>query len=137
MLNAQIKELYENGDMEPIQIAEVLQLDENSVKMVLLGSSTKFRKAAKENKGLFTDDDFTQAKQKMAGLLYSEHDNVSFRAAKFILNENMGRHDIRNVQNLNINVNILNEQILNAKKAIEKGKNKIIDVPSEIAHLKE
>lgn len=137
MLNTQIKELYENGDMEPIAIAEALSLDEHSVKMVLISSSTKFRAKAKKNKALFSDDDFSMAKQRMAQLIFAEHENVAFRASKFILNENMGRNDVRNIQNLNVNVNILNEQLINAKKAIENGKNKIIDIPSEVKHLSE
>ncbi len=137
MLNQQIKQLYETGEMEPLQIADVLSLDEHSVKMVLISSSPKFRKQAKKNKSLFTDSDMDMAKQKMVGLIYSEHDNVSFRAAKFIINENSGRHDIKNVQNLNVNINLLNDQLVNAKKAIENGKNKIIDIPSEVSHLAE
>src|SRR5438552_6917279 len=105
--------------MEPIAIAEALGLDENSVKMVLISSSSKFRKEAKENKTLFSTDDFNLAKQKMAGLIFSDHDNVAFRASRFIINENLGRNDIQQVKLLNINVNLLNDQLVNMKKAID------------------
>ena len=137
MLNAQILELYENGEMDTISIAEVLSLDEQMVKMVLISSSPKFRSNAKKHKGLFTEDDFEYAKRRMVGLIYSEHDNVSFRAAKFVINENSGRHDVKHIQNLNVNINLLNEQMQNAKKALENGKNKIIEIPAEIEHLSE
>lgn len=137
MLNAQVKELYENGGMDTISIAEALSLDEHSVKMVLISSSHKFRTEAKKNKTLFTDSDLDLAKSKMVGLICSEHDNVAFRASKFIINENLGRNDIQQVKNMNINVNLLNDQLLNMKKAIQNGKEKIIEVPSEVAHLSE
>src|SRR6266699_3619749 len=104
MLNCQIRELYETGNMEPIQIAEALSLDENSVKMVLISSSSKFRKEVKENKTLFSTEDFNLARQKMAGLIFSELDNVAFRASRFIINENLGRNDIQQMKLLNINV---------------------------------
>ncbi len=137
MLNCQIKELYENGDMDPIQIAEVLSLNEQDVKMVLISSSSKFRGKAKKNKSLFSEDDFAFAKNKMVGLIYSDHDNVAFRAAKFVINENSGRHDVQHLQTMNINVNLLNDQLLNMKKAIQNGKDKVIDIPSEVSHLAE
>jgi len=137
MLNAQIVELYENSDMEPIAIAEALNLEEESVKTILISSSSKFRKAYKENKNLFTDDEFILAKQRIAQLIWSDRDNVAFRAAKFIVNENLGRNSVKNIQNLNINVSLINDQMRMAKKAIQEGKDKVIEVPSEISHLAE
>lgn len=137
MLNAQVKELYETGNLDPIQIAEVLSLDEHSVKMVLISNSSAFRKAMKADKTLFTSSDLAKAKDRMSELMYSESDGVSFRASKFVINEAKGRHDVRSIQNVNINVNILNEQIANAKKAIDNAKNKIIDIPAEVSHLAE
>ena len=137
MLNAQIVELYENNDMEPIAIAEALELEEESVKMVLISSSSKFRKEVKNNKGLFSDDEFTLAKQRMAQLLYSEKDNVSYKAAKFILYENLGRNDVQTMKLLNVNVSLINTQMKAAKVAIENGKNKVIEIPSEVSHLAE
>ncbi len=137
MLNCQIVELYENSDLEPIAIAEALNLEEESVKMVLISNSSKFRKNSKKNSLLFTDDDFQMAKARMSQLIWSEKDNVSYKAAKFVLYENLGRNDIQTMKLLNVNVNLINTQMKQAKEAIEKGKNKIIDVPSEIKHLSE
>ncbi|HEX9232444.1 MAG TPA: hypothetical protein VF849_00055 [Blattabacteriaceae bacterium] len=137
MLNAQITELYEQSDMEPIQIAEALGLEEESVKMVLISSSSKFRKDSKKNPSLFTDDEFAMAKARMSSLVWSEKDNVSYKAAKFILYENLGRNNTQSLKMLNINVNLINDQMLAAKKAIEQGKNKIIDIPTEVKHLSE
>ncbi len=135
MLNAQIVELYESSDMEPIAIAEALGLEEESVKMVLVSSSNKFRKNAKENPKLFSDDEFTLAKQRMAQLIWSEKDNIAYKASKFILYENLGRNDVATMKLLNVNVNLINKQMFAAKKAIENGKNKIIDIPVEVKHL--
>ena len=137
MLNAQITELYESSEMEPIAIAEALGLEEESVKMVLISSSSKFRKEAKNNSKLFSSDDFQLAKQRMAQLIYSEKDNVSYKASKFVIYENLGRNDVQTMKLLNVNVNLINTQMAAAKKAIENGKNKIIDVPSEVKHLAE
>ncbi len=137
VLNAQITELYENSDMEPIAIAEALGLEEESVKMVLISNSGKFRKNAKENEKLFSDDDFNLAKQRMAQLIWSDKDNVAYRASKFILYENLGRNDVKTMKLLNVNVNFINDQMRQAKEAISKGKEKIIDIPSEIKHLSE
>ena len=135
MLNAQIVELYENNDMEPIAIAEALELEEESVKMVLISNSSKFRKEAKANSKLFSDSDFEMAKQRMSQLIYSEKDNVSYKAAKFVLYENLGRNDVQTMKLLNVNVNLINNQMKAAKVAIENGKNKVIDIPSEVSHL--
>ena len=135
MLNCQIVELYENSDMEPITIAEALGLEEESVKMVLIGSSSKFRKEAKNNSKLFSDDDFNLAKQRMAQLLWADNEGVALRASKFIINENLGRNDVATMKMLNVNVNLINAQMVAAKEAINKGKNKIIDIPEEVKHL--
>ena len=137
MLNAQITELYEQSDMEPIQIAEALGLDETSVKTVLISSSSKFRKNAKNDKSLFSDDDFNLAKQRMAQLIWAENEGVALRASKFIINENLGRHNIQTMKLLNVNVSLINNQMSAAKKAIENGKSKVIDIPSEVSHLAE
>lgn len=137
MLNTQIVELYENSDLEPIAIAESLGLEEESVKMVLISNSSKFRKEARKDKTLFTSDEFELAKQRMAQLIWSEKDNVAYRASKFILYENLGRNDAQTLKNLNINVNLINDQMAAAKKAIEAGKNKVIDIPAEVSHLAE
>jgi len=135
MLNVQIKELYDKSDMQPDQIAEALSVDEHSVKMVLMGSSSKFRNEVKKNPSLFTQDEFDMAKQRITSLVFAENENVAFRAAKFVINENKGRHDLQHVKNLNVNVTLLNDQLVNMKKAIEKGKAKVIDIPAEIEHL--
>ncbi len=137
MLNCQIVELYENSDLEPIAIAESLGLEEESVKMVLISNSSKFRKDAKKNPTLFSADEFEMAKQRVAQLIWSDRDNVAFKAAKFILYENLGRNDVQTMKLLNVNVNLINEQMSAAKKAIEAGKNKVIDIPAEVKHLSE
>ena len=61
MLNVQIKELYDKSDMQPDQIAEALSVDEHSVKMVLMGSSSKFRNEVKKNPSLFSADPSRQS----------------------------------------------------------------------------
>ena len=143
----QITELYENSNLTSEQISCELELCEESVKMVLQKYSPKFRmeessKSLQETKDKeFTTDEFTAAKQAIASLLYAEHEGTRLRAAKFIVNENKGRNDVKQAintlyKNSSFNVLIINEQLSRARQALENSKKlaevseKIIDVAS-------
>ena|SRR5947208_1272860 len=142
----QIITLYDDIGLNTKQIGEELELCEESVKMVLQKYSAKFRQEESSNNLVetkekeFTTDEFTAAKQAIASLLYAEHEGTRLRAAKFIVNENKGRNDVKQAintlyKNSNFNVLIINEQLSRARQALENSKKladaeKIIDVAS-------
>ena len=133
--NDQVVKLYEEFSMGPEEISEALGgLSEEGVRIILAARSRKFRGEAKA-KGEFADV-VEEAKSVMASLMhYTEQPGVMYKAAKFIINENKGRHDVKSkggeLRNLNVNVRVISEHIEKAKAAKEAARNKIIDVPSE------
>ena len=142
----QICTLYDEVGLSPKQISDELELAEESVKMVLQKYSAKFRQEESANslqkpeEKEFTTDEFTAAKQAIASLLYAEHEGTRLRAAKFIVNENKGRNDVKQAintlyKNSSFNVLIINQQLERARQALENSKKladaeKIIDVAS-------
>src|SRR2546430_16252446 len=127
MTNTQIVELYERGDMSIEDIAKEFSLEVEAVKMTLISGSTKYRRALKEEKELFTKSDLEAASQIMSSLLYAENEAVRYRASRFIINEKCGRNDVKELQNVNLNVNLINMQLSKAREAIERGKCKVIE----------
>lgn len=131
----QIVELYESCGLSAEQIAESQDLDVATVKLALSQYSPKYRSALRENEETFTEDEYTAAKQAIASLLYAEDENTRLRAAKFVINEAKGRHNIKQIvtPEANFNILIINQQMAKARESLEKSKSKappIIDVES-------
>jgi hypothetical protein len=128
--NTQIVNAYENLGMAPNEIASSLEFDENAVKMVLASESALYRRNVSEKKETFSPEDAEEAALTMRSLMYSsEQDAVRYRCAKYILDERAGRHDVQGLAGTNININLINERLQQARAAIERAKSgKIIDV---------
>jgi hypothetical protein len=141
MTNVAIVKLYEEDNLPVEDIALAYGLTKEQVELALAQGSVKFRAAVKKDPTLFSDSTFNIAAQTMEQALYAEHPdgtidyNTRVRAAKFIINEHKGRHDIKAVQGLNINVSNFNVQLKNAMEALVKGKQKVIDIPAEAKQL--
>lgn len=133
----QIVALFEEEHLKPDEIAQCMSMEEEAVKIALASNSREYNKLAKKNDAFFSNTDMENARMVMSGLLFSEHPILQYRAAKFVINENKGRHDVQQIRGLNINVNILNEQMKKAKEALKSGREKVIDIPSEVKHLSE
>lgn len=136
----QIVELYEASDgLSPEDIVSCCPgLELGAVKLALAQNSKVYREKVKNSEAKFTDDDFSLAHQVMVGLMASsEMDNVKFRAAKFVINENKGRHDVQALSGLNINMNQINVQLADIQRLKEKAMNKVIDIDPEHEKLKE
>lgn len=128
MTNKQIVLAYEEGKLSVKEIAEQFQIEEESVRIALAADSGEFRKELKKDK-TFTEETLDNAVQVMSTLLFSEHDHVKLKASKFIINEHKGRHDVKNLKTLSINVNLINTQMRRAKEALQK--TRTIDIESE------
>lgn len=142
-INSQIITLYESDNMTIEDIAIGLQLEKEQVELALAQGSVKYRKDVKENPELFSKSTLELARMKMEECLQAETEDgrpdyhVIYRASKFVINEAKGRHDIKAVQNLHINVGSLTMQVKNAKEALKRAKEKVIDIPMEAKQLLE
>lgn len=130
MTNQQIVSLYEGSGLSLKELSEVFSMEEETIKLALVQGSSKYREELKKDPTLFNDGDLQSAVMTMTQLLTAEEEGVKFRAAKFIINEKMGRHNIKNVQQLNINVNLFNDKMKKAKLAADRAKG-VIDVEAE------
>ena len=139
--NHQVVTMYEELRCTPEEIAHGLDLDLQAVILTLATNSKKYRlDKTKEQKGedakvvtgdvvLYQSDEVNEAAEVIASLMrHSEDEHVRMRAATFVINESKGRHDVKTVKNLNINVNFINEQMRRAREAKERARNKVIDV---------
>lgn len=127
MNNHQIISLYEQG-LEIETIAQLAQLEVETIKLLLISESSKYRKEVKEGKASFGDEDMEAAVSTMSSIMkHAENEGVRFRAAKFIYNEKLGRNNLNDLKNLNVNVNMINIQMEKAKEALRRGKEKIIE----------
>lgn len=127
--NTQIVTLYEKSGLSITELAETFNMEEETIKLALVGGSAVYREQLKSDPSLFNDHDLQSAVITMSSLLTAEQENVKFRAAKFIINEKLGRHNsLKNVQKLNINVNLIADQMKRAKEAASQTVNKPIDI---------
>ena len=127
MISEAIKALYENEALSPDQISEALEMPIESIKVSLLQNSPKFRQDIKlpSNDKDFTDDELETAKIAIARCMNAEDEHLAFKAAKFVFNERKGRHNIKSlVKNVNLNINLINAQMQNARAAKERAINK-------------
>lgn len=127
--NQQIVTAFEELGMTPAEIAQDQELDEVSVKAILMQSSALYRKAcknedSKEDTFNFSDEELVMANQVISNLArYSEDENMQFRAAKYIRDDRKGRLDVIKQQTgLNINVIAFNEHMQKAIAAVERAK---------------
>jgi hypothetical protein len=135
MLNKQIVALYENDNLTIEQIAEATEMDKEAVELALMHGSVIFRKQAKKDPKLFSEDTFETAKMVMESLcLGAENEGVKLKAAKFIIDENLGRNNAAaNIKQTNIfgNITMFEDRLARAKEAKERAKAQpaeIIDV---------
>lgn len=136
MTNNQIVALYENENLSVEEIVQALEgeYEVEAIKQTLYNNSYKYRQAVKSKEETFTKDDDELAKVVMKQLLFSEEPGLQYRAAKFILNENRGRHDDprKVLRNSNININMIDVRFSRAREALSRAKNQeIIDVPEQ------
>lgn len=114
------------------------QYEPEAIKLALAGGSVRYRAELKKaNKELFNEHEKEIAKMAMLGLLGSEKANVVFRAAQYVMNDFMGRHDVKNAQTVNIrNVISIDQRMKRAKQALDRGKDKemkVIDIEPQAA----
>lgn len=135
MNSDQIVALYEESGLSVEEISEAASLEIEAVKLALASKSKAFAKEYQKNEDIFSKDEFDAAKLIMGNLLYADNESVRFRAAKFIVNEKLGRNDIKELNNVSLNVTNINLQLKKAKEAIEKGRNKIIEISPNLKEL--
>lgn len=119
----QIVTAYEELDLSPSEIAEsdeFGEFDEIAIKAVLMQYSVKYRKDAKKDVSLqYNNTEQEEAKQAIIGIMrHAEDPNLILRAAKYIRDDAMGRLDIgKQMNTLNVSVQVFNEQMEKAKRA--------------------
>lgn len=129
MTNEQIVTLYESSGLTIDELSQTFELPHEVIKIALASRSAKFHKDIKKDKTLFDESALDEAVIVMRQCLYAEESSTKIRAAKFIINEAKGRHDVANVKNLNgINLNLINIHYQQALAA--KNKAKGIQTPS-------
>lgn len=135
-INEQIVTAYETNDMSIEEIAEDFDMDDLSVKTVLLQCSTLYRKRARKEPELnFSQDEAAEMKAIMLNVArYAEDPNLQFRAARYIYDDAKGRNDLESgIKHVNINVMTFNEQMQKALAAANRTAAKaIIDVKSTL-----
>lgn len=136
--NEQIVALYEGGmSVEELCLA-MPDLDRTAIKIALESGSKVYREKQAKSGEVFSSDEYDIARQVLAGLMInSESDQVKYRSAKLILDERLGRRDQKGIKHINFNINLVNQQIAEAKLAEKRALEKVIDVDPEHKHLKE
>lgn len=135
MSNEQIVSLYEGAELTVEELAnEFCDGNVTLVKMALIAGSSKYRSLARKSKDeTFTDADFEEAKFIMKSCLFAENEAVKYRAAKYIIDDKRGRHDLTVVKDANVNVTLVNLQLQRAMKAVEKGRTIEVEAVEQIA----
>ena len=124
MTNEQICILYEQGT-SVMELSDLFNMPIDVIKMALASSSPKFNKEIKKDNTLFGEDVKTEASLVMRNLMYAKDcPNVQYRAAKYIIDEESGRHENNPLKGTLTNVNLVNVHFHQARKAIEKAKQK-------------
>ena len=139
--NNQIIALFEDSGMTPEDIALELGMELASIKAVLLSFSQVYREREDKGREDVSEDEYQDilaAYKRLA--LYGEHEHVRERALRNLINEKKGRNEVKSMVkgDQTINVVILNQSIIAARKAKEKLLNSLnekptIDVGVEIA----
>lgn len=144
--NQQIIAAYEDAGLEPDIIAEQFGWEIEAVKAILMSGSKKFYDLVtgqnqtpnpalpagdtqQKEKPLFDDYEVRRAKEAIAGLVTSsEDDHIRLMASKFVINEAKGRHDVKSLGGVQINISVINDRMKAAKEAQKKA----IEVASQI-----
>lgn len=132
MSGKQIVTLYENSGLTIQELATEFEMEEETIKMALLQGSAKYNKEVKEDTSLFNKEDQETASRVMRELMFSEDDNTKYRAAKFVINESKGRHDIINaLKDTKVSAVMINAMMLRARETVEMSKQQSIDIESQ------
>jgi hypothetical protein len=133
-----IATLYEEGATveELKQLFPDLELD--AIKMSLMQNSALYRKRIKDNNEVFSNDTFQRALQVIESQLESiDNQNLAHRAAKLVIYQRMGLLDKKGMKSLNVNIQTINQQIIQAAEIEKRAKERIVDIDPKHAHLKE
>lgn len=136
-LARQIVSCYDINEMSPVEIAQEFELEEAAVIATLTQFSAKYRKDTKVDgepkKDLdFNDEQLSAVNQVLFDLAVGSDDpNLQFRAARFIRQDKKGRLDKQAFKGLNINVLVLNDALQKANAALERGRSKVIEIPTQ------
>lgn len=119
-LESQIVTAYDEG-LTAQQIAEQLDLAEESVKLVLTRRSGKYRKAVKAEIEEITESE----KQEMFEVIKNiartqQYDNpgVALKAAIMLVDEKKGRRKLPDKANSQVNIIMFNEELTKARKRL-------------------
>lgn len=139
--NLQVLTAYEQCNMSPEDISLDLGYALEAVKLCLLQNSKKYKALVTTkdgdfaNRELFDENDVALAKRTMKELcIASEVDSVRFKAAEFIINEKMGRNDVKALQATGVSISQFNDMMQKARSAMEAAKRKarVIDVSNVV-----
>lgn len=123
-LNQQIITAYEILKLTPEQIYDTMekQIELTAIKACLMQFSPAFRdtiKKVESSPDNFTDSEKMEAKETIIRLMRSsEDDHLVGRLARYVRDDSKGRLDINaGIRNMNINVNMFNDRLKEARAA--------------------
>jgi len=131
--------LFEGFNLGPEVIAEQLNLDEVTVKTILLQYSKVYRKQnrtpaddeeteeqKKEKNIKFSSSELEYAHRAMVDLIDSEDEHIKFKASRFVIDEKRGRHDVDArraselaLQGATVNVLVIDNTMRKAREALK------------------
>ena len=134
MTDLQIARLYDSGlTVEEIQ-GQFEEYSLEAIKISLAAHSAKFRRDVKKGDETFDENIVDAAKAAMGRLVFSQDENMVYKASKFVINEAKGRHDEINVKGANagININVINLELRKAREGIDRKKAKTAPAQEQI-----
>lgn len=140
--NQQVVALYESslGEFSPEEIFEAMegQVNLTAIKMALINGSPIYREKLKAEKEEFTKDEYDESGRVISMLMHSaDSDVVRLRAAIRLRDEKKGRLDVKGAKNYNFNLTQINQEFKMIEAAVEKARNKTIDVDEKHKYLQE
>lgn len=123
-INEQIISAFEQSDEISLDMlfAAFPNYSPEAIKLILASGSVKYRKMIKKDPQIFDDQTEEMARMAMLGLLGSNEGHLVFKAAKYVLDDRKGRHDVKSYKNLNVNIISIEERMNRARKALANSK---------------
>ena len=127
--NTQIISLYDsNSDITIDAVAQAFGMETESVKLVLLAGSQRYKKEVNEKPELFSQADEDIARATLRELCYAENEGVRAKVALAIIDERKGRRDVTKAAKTvgTVNINLFNTFLQQGRERLKEVKGEAI-----------